>query len=445
MNDLGWISSDQLEASVNQPVSPVGYRKYTKKAPYFTDYLFKQFSELYSPEVLSSEGFTIYTTLDTQVQTAAEKALEQGLSRLEKHNPGLKHQEAGKKLQGAIVVMQPKTGYILAMVGGRQYSVSQFNRITQARRQPGSAFKPFVYLSGLDRYTPASKLSNESKSYNVNGRIWQPRNYSQVAETSVRLRDALARSINLAAVDLAVNTGLENIVSTAEEFGFSTALKPYPSIALGAFEVIPLELARGYCAFAADGLLPHPMSLKDVVDESGQVLQRRHMDITRVTSIAKAFLMNSLLQSVVLSGSAHSLKNCGITFPAAGKTGTTNDYKDAWFVGYTPDVIALVWVGFDDGSSIQATGASAALPIWALLMKALPQHISGEWFEMPPGVVKRTVCTESGDLAISKACPETLSDFFLAKNMPESFCRRHVVQGPVKKFFNSLIKYFKKD
>ena len=177
MHEQGWISDEELKTALPLPVEAVGYASYGKKAPYFMDYLSEQLTVLYSPQDLSSLGLSIYTTLDTQVQMAAENALKRGLDSLEKSNPDLHRKDPQKQLQGAVIVMQPKTGYVLAMVGGRNYSVSQFNRITQARRQPGSAFKPFVYLSGLDKLTPASILSNETGTYEIDGKEWSPQNY----------------------------------------------------------------------------------------------------------------------------------------------------------------------------------------------------------------------------------------------------------------------------
>jgi len=398
---------------------------------------------LYSPKDLSSLGLSIYTTLDTQVQMAAENALKRGLDSLEKSNPELHRTDPQKQLQGAVIVMQPKTGYVLAMVGGRNYSASQFNRITQARRQPGSAFKPLVYLSGLDKFTPASMLSNESRIYEIDGKEWRPQNYEPMTEEHVRMRNALAKSMNLATVDLAMQVGIDHIISTVSKFGFSTPLKPYPSLALGSFEVIPLELARAYCPFAADGVLSYPLALKEVLDENDVVMERRHMSIKQVTTPEKAFIMSSLLHSVVENGTASSLKDMGITFPVAAKTGTTNDYRDAWFVGYTPDILALIWVGFDDGAPIYASGSKAALPIWAGLMNALPQYVSGEWFRMPPGVVKRVVCSESGQLAVEDRCPHPIEEYFLADHVPADYCRIHgggdsfgrIMDG-IKDFFN---------
>ena len=438
MHKNGWISDEELRAALPSTANTVGFHVYGKKAPYFMDYLSTQLQTLYPTEALASLGLSIYTTLDTQVQMAAERALKRGLARLERSNPALNRTEPEKKLQGAIIVMQPKTGSILAMVGGRHYSVSQFNRITQARRQPGSVFKPFVFVSALDEFTPASMLSNEPRCYVVNGTSWQPQNYEHISEDRVSLRCALAKSVNRATVDLAMQVGLDRIVNTAKVFGFSTPVKPYPSLALGAFEVIPLELARAYCAFAADGVQPFPLSLREVLDENGKILERRHMTITRVISHAKAFIINSMLQSAVTEGTGRSLRHMGITFPLAGKTGTTNSFRDAWFVGYTPDILALVWVGFDDGASIHAPGSRAALPIWADLIKAIPEHVSGAWFRMPPGVVRRIVCAQSGDLAVANGCPEPVEEFFLADNVPMSYCPLHQSVDPFRRIIKGV-------
>jgi len=439
MQQQNWISQESLAKALKEPVKTIGATDYGKKAPYFVDYLSGQLGTLYSPEALSSLGLSIYTTLDTLVQEAAETALEKGLARLESRNSevyGL--MKPDKRLQGAVVVLQPKTGHILALVGGRHYSLSQFNRVTQARRQPGSAFKPLIFASGLDIFTPASMLSNAPKSYRVEGELWTPQNYEKLSQAWVSMRDALTRSINRATVDLAMKTGLDRIVRAAEAFEFSTPFRPLPSVALGAFEVIPLELARAYCAFASDGLLANPLSMKAVVDEKGKVLERRHMTVERVISPAKSFILSSMLRSAVETGTARSLKDLGIHFPVAGKTGTTNEYRDAWFVGYTPDILALVWVGFDDGSSVHAPGSAAALPIWAELMKAIPQHISGKWFHVPPGVTTRTICLQSGQLAVRGACPDHKEEFFLVDNVPDKNCRIHRGRSP----FNYIFRRF---
>jgi penicillin-binding protein 1B len=444
MHKMGWISAEELQKARSSAMKTVGWAAPGRKAPYFLDYLSEQVKTLYSPEDLSSLGLSIYTTLNTHVQAAAEKALQRGLAHLEASRPALKRRELEKGIQGAVIVMQPKTGYVLAMVGGRDYNLSQFNRATQARRQPGSAFKPFVFLSGLDKYTPASLLSNEPQSYMVNGKVWQPRNYEPVSGGEVSMREALAKSVNLATVDLSMKVGLDRIISETSAFRFSTPINAYPALSLGAFEVIPMELARAYCVFAADGVLPYPLSLKEVVNENGQVLERRHMTIERVTSPAKAFIMSSMLRSVVEEGTASAIHGQGISYPIAGKTGTTDDYRDAWFVGYTPDILALVWVGFDNGDSIHGTGASAALPIWIDLMRSIQECISGEWFKMPRGIETRKICLDSGQLAVPDGCPKVLEEYFLTENVPTEYCPIHGRRGPLKKLIDGVGDFIKK-
>ena len=445
MLNQGWISTDDFRTAVDRPVEPVGFQMDKKKAPYFIDYLSRQMEAFYSPEDLSSLGLSIFTTLDTQVQMAAERALSRGLERLERADPALSRKDPAQKLQGAVLVMEPKTGYVLAMVGGRDHDASQFNRLTQAERQPGSAFKPFIFLAGLDHgFHSSSQLSNVPRTYEVKGKEWQPGNATPLEDENVSLRTALAKSVNLATVDLAMRVGVESIIESTWHFGFSTPLRPLPSIALGAMEVIPLELARAYCAFAADGMMPHPLSLKDVVDEKGDILERRHMNIEQVISPAKAFIISSMLRSVVDEGTARPLRRLGLSQPIAGKTGTTNNGRDAWFIGYTPDLLALVWVGFDDGTSLRGTGASAALPIWADLMKSIPQHLSGRWFQRPPGVLKQEICLESGQPAIPGRCPNTYEEFFLVGHAPTETCRQHREQDFLREVFRHVHAIFKK-
>lgn len=438
MYQKAWISEAAFQKAFDAPVNTVRFRPYSKKAPYFIDHLSRQLKEMYPPDVLTREGLTIYTTLDTQVQAAAERALTRGLERLEKNRPEYSNGELENRLQGAVVVIQPRTGHVLAMVGGRDYGDSQFNRITQARRQPGSAFKPFVFLTALDRFTTVSRLSNESRTYEVDDELWEPRNYTEIPDTLVSFRRALANSINIATVNLAVETGIDNIVRAAESFHFSTPIPPYLSISLGAAEVVPMDLARAYCSFAAEGVLPYPLLFKSVMDEKGVVLEQRHMDVTRVITPEKAYVMTSLLKSVVDEGTARSLKNLGVKIPVAGKTGTTNQFRDAWFVGYTPDILALVWVGFDDGAPIFSTGSSAAMPIWADLIQSIPQHLSGEWFRMPTGVLRRTVCNESGLLAADLQCPDITEEIFIADNVPTEPCPIHRKKGVFEKFLDKF-------
>ena len=443
MHARQWITSEQLRESARQSLQVTGSFTPVKQAPYFLDYLTRQLETLYPREDLVSLGLSIFTTLDTRVQTAAERALKKGLGRLERTKPILRRENAADKLQGAIIVMRPKTGYILAMVGGRDYGTSQYNRIVQSRRQPGSAYKPFVYLAALDTLTPASRLSNEPRTYMVDDKPWEPQNFSSDFELNVSLRTALKKSHNRATVDLAIQVGLEHLVDQAGQFGFTTPFKAFPSLALGAFEVIPLELARAYCVFAADGILPYPLSLKDVAAEDGRILKQSHTSIKRLISPEKTFIITDMLKSVVSDGTARSLRYWDISDGIAGKTGTTSNYRDAWFVGYTSDILALVWVGFDNGDSITATGASAALPIWADLMKALPDYSSGGTSRIPPGVVTRRVCSESGLLVEGRKCPDSIEEYFLEENVPVDKCPLHPHQGSFERILDGIKDIFK--
>ena len=439
MRDHGWISPEDEAAARGAPVQPAGFSPLPKAASYFIDYLSYQLSELYAPEDLASLGLSIYTTIDTQVQEAAETALSKGLARIEAAMPpGSGAASPPEPLQGAVVVMKPQTGAVLAMVGGRDYGRSQFNRITQARRQAGSTFKVFTYLAALDAYTPISALSNTPRTYEVDGKAWLPRNDSVLETPVLSLREALARSVNRATVDLAMKVGLDEVVQTARQFAFSTPLAPYPSLALGAVDVIPLELARAYCVFPAAGLLPNPIGLRDVFDEGRQPLTRRHMNVRRVISPAKAFLMTSLLRSVVMQGTARRLADWGIQIPVAGKTGTTNNSRDAWFVGYTPDILILVWVGYDSGASIHASGAGAALPIWAELARAIPHQITGADFTAPPGVESRTICSQGGFPALDGGCEDTMTEWFLEGRVPAEADRLKPPVSPLRRLLQTI-------
>ncbi len=434
------ITKQVLDNTVKKPVITSGFKKYVRKAPYFSQYLAKQLADLYTVKDLKDLGLFICTTLDTQVQRAAEKALVSGIKRLERKFPSLKN-DRQNRLQGAVIVMSPKTGDILGMVGGRDYGQSQFNRITSAKLQPGSAFKPFVYLSALDEYSPSTLISNEIEPMVIEGRLWHPKNSYKTSKKTVSLREALSKSLNIATVNIAINTGLGKIIQTAKKFQFSTTMNAYPSLALGAYEVKPLELARAYCPFAADGILPYPVSIRKVFDSKGVLLQMRHMKIKRVTTPEKAYIITSMLKSAVDVGTGKSLKQKGIKFPVAGKTGTTNKNNDAWFVGYTPDILALVWVGFDKKKSTFSSGASAAMPIWADLINNIPMYITKRDFPVPEGVCYAKVCKKSGKISVKGACPDTEIEVFLKSSASlNEFCTIHKKTG----FFEKVKKIFKK-
>jgi penicillin-binding protein 1B len=294
-----------------------------------------------------------------------------------------------------------------------------------------------VVLAGLDALHPGTPLSNEPVSYDVGGKPWRPKNYDGSSGGNVRMRQALAESINLPIVDLAMRVGLEPVIASARQLGLSTPLEPRPSLALGAFEVVPLELARAYCAFAADGALPYPLAVREVLGHDGVPIERRHARVEPKLSPAAAYLMTSFLRSAVTDGTGRGLAKLGVDFPVAGKTGTTNGSRDAWFVGYTPELLALVWVGFDDGESVRASGSSAALPIWAELIKAIPWAHGRRWYDPPPGVLQAKVCAESGKLAVT-GCPEPIEELFLETNAPDEPCHLHRDRTQLQRALDNL-------
>jgi len=424
MFECGFISEREMTEASERDIVLAQPGIVRNRAPYFTDYVYHQVKALFPVDALSQMGMSFYTTLDLDMQAAAEQSLNQELQRIEERCRTTRSTVPHQRLQAAVLIVEPHSGAIRAMVGGRSYAESQFNRITQAKRQPGSAFKPFVVASALDRFTPASLLSNRQRSYRINGQQWTPHNYEPIDAESITVRTMLSRSVNLAAIDLALRYGLPQIVETARLFGFTTPLYPYPSLAIGASDVIPLELAYAYTVFANGGILHEPTVIKKVLDQQGREVKVHHPTVRRVLSPEKAFIMNSLLRSVVTDGTARSLRDFGIMFPVAGKTGTTNDGRDAWFIGYTPELLCLVWVGYDDARPTPLTGASAAVPLWAQVMKAVAHRLSGSWYQKPEGIEEVVICTESGSRSCQN-CSNQQREFFLSGTTPPHYCHVH--------------------
>ena len=292
------------------------------------------------------------------------------------------------------MVIRPQTGEIKAMVGGRDYRKSQFNRVAQARRQPGSVFKPFVYLAALthgssrnhETYSSATLVEDEPFTWSYGRQDWAPENYKQRYYGRVTMREAMEKSLNAATARIAQDVGIKKVREMAYRMGIESRLPLLPSLSLGAVEVTPLELAGAFSALANNGVRTHLLSIKNVVDRNGTVLEKRNIRVKRVISPQVAFDMNRMLRGVVDRGTARRARVMGFTRPAAGKTGTTNDARDAWFAGYTPDLLALVWVGFDRQSELGLSGSRAALPIWTDFMKQATSRLPVTDFVTPPGV-----------------------------------------------------------
>jgi penicillin-binding protein 1B len=393
---------------------------------YFLDALRTQLPENYDREVLATAGLRIYSTLDVRLQRNAASALRDGLADLEKRFPELRA-EGVPPLQGCLVAMRPQTGEVLALVGGRDYSTSQFDRCTQARRPAGSAFKPFVYIAALETRdgppvaTLATFVDDGPLSLPTATGSWRPVNYDRQFHGVVSLRQALERSLNVATARLALQVGIDRVVGVARRVGITSPLHAYPALALGAADVTPLELARAYATIANGGVRPEVLLFEDVTDESGRTLERRRVASERALDPATAFLATSLLEGVVDRGTARALRSKGFRGPIAGKTGTSDESKDLWFAGFTPDLVVVVWVGYDEPRAMRHPAAQMALPIWMRFFeRATGGRVSGS-FVPPAGVRVAEIDPTSGALAL-EGCPRRQPEYFAVGTEPQRTC-----------------------
>ncbi|MBI5181319.1 MAG: PBP1A family penicillin-binding protein [Nitrospirae bacterium] len=443
MMEMEKITNDEYKAALSEQIVMREYQIKDNDAPYFVDYVKKQLQENYPESVLTSEGLQIFTTLEPNLQRAGEKALKSGLADLEKRYPSLIRKEQDESLQAAILVIQPQTGYIKAMLGGRNYKITQFNRITQAKRQPGSVFKPVVYLTALTpmtdgkpKFTPSSIIDDSPVTINFDNKDWSPQNYDKKYYGNVTLRTALEKSLNASTVKIAQETGVDNIIATAKALGIESHLQNIPSIALGTIELTPLEIAVAYSTIANSGIRPVPISIKDVIDKDGNVIEKKGLEMEKAASPQAAFVLTHLLKGVVDNGTAMAVRQMGFSRPAAGKTGTTSDYKDAWFVGYTPELLSLVWVGFDEKDVINLSGSQAALPIWTEFMKAAGSTENSD-FLPPQGIIFKKVDRKSGLLSNS-SCPDSVQEAFIEGTEPTEECSSE--KGGIIKWFKGIFE-----
>ena len=435
MEEDGRISAQESKTAQAAPLKVRKDRKSgapSRGIAYLADYARQMIGEGSAAD-LSRAGVRVFTTVDPVLQRRAEETLSKGLEDLERRYRRLRREPDARKLQGALVVLDPRDGGVLAMVGGRDYSTSQFNRITQAHRQPGSLFKPFVYLAGYeqggarrregDLFTPATRLMDEPLEMRVAGKTWAPANYDGEFRGEVTAQMALEQSLNVPTVRAAQMIGLDAIVATAARAGIQTPLKPYPSLALGAQEVTPLEIASAYATIAARGMKTNPSLVEAIEDVHGKLTYSRDETSTRALPEQAVYLITVGLQGALDSGTAASARALGFTGTAAGKTGTTDDYRDAWFAGYTPDLVALVWVGFDDGTSTGLTGAQAALPIWVDFMTRTGHNTEDPFIEAK-GIVWTSIDPASGGLS-RWSCPESRMMAFIEGTEPQEKCDAH--------------------
>ena len=374
-------------------------------APYFVDAATREIGQKFDGDYLNANFNTrVYTTIDTQLQELATKAVEEQLAKLDRV-----YAKRGKRLEASLVALDPQTGHVLAMVGGRDYTTSQFNRSTDALRQPGSTFKPIVYATALERgYTPISTFADRPMEFMYTGvKPYKPSNFRDgYSNTNLTIKTALAKSSNVVAVQAAMAVGLSTVAKKAEQFGFHKP-QAYPSLALGATEVTPLQLAAAYASFANGGRKVTPVFVDRIVSGTDRPIYQSLPNDDRVITEQTAFMITDMLQAVVERGTARSANNAlGKDVVFAGKTGSS---KDGWFVGYTPNMVTVAWIGFDDNSDVHSTGGEIALPLWTAFMQSVVRtrpEFGGSFFVMPKGLTAVVVDPETGMLADSY-CPHS--------------------------------------
>jgi penicillin-binding protein 1B len=403
MADAGAITQDEAKTAKATPlqVVPARGRVDVSDAPYFADYVQNQLGDMIAGAA-AAEHLRIYTTIDMDLQRAAYTALTKQMAALDKIQS--KRFEPGT-LQAALVAMNAKTGEIVAMVGGRDYSKSQLNRATDAYRQPGSVFKPFVYATALNTaydpvprvITPATTFMDEPKTFTFDNQEYSPGNFGEsYSNAPVTLRDGLVHSLNVVTVEVAMEVTIGRVMNLAAKAGLPKPPRAYPAMALGTSEATPLQIASAYTAFANLGARTTPIAINRITTGSGVTIAAPTTQTNEVMRPDVAYVMTSFMKDVVNRGTASKVRGRGLKAILAGKTGTS---RDGWFAGYTPNLVCAVWVGFDDGSQLGLTGANSALPIWADFMQvALAEHPEweGDW-DMPPGIEQVDINPKTGE------------------------------------------------
>lgn len=391
----GYITQEEMKSAQAEPLPDRPAGDYGSMAPYFVESVVAKVAKRFGREKIYAGGLTLHTTLDARIQQIARKVLVKGLEKIEarRKNP------PSVPLQGAVVVLNPANGAIQAMVGGRSYAVSQFNRAVQAKRQPGSAFKPVIYAAALQSgRRPSDLLMDLPINYTDanTGKSWTPQNFDRIFRGPVTLRYALEHSLNIPTVRLLQEVGYMPVITLAKKLGIASHLEPYPSLALGTSEVSLLELTTAYAVFAAQGVYSRPHLMTRIEDSKGRLLKEYRPEKTAVLDEQTAFLITYLLEGVTQSGTGKIARS--LNRPVATKTGTTDDYSDAWFIGYTPEFVAGVWVGYDDHRTIgqSETGARAAGPIFVALLQEILGNRATSYFPVPSGIAFRKIDAKTG-------------------------------------------------
>ena len=462
MLDAGHIDRAAFQsARKTKVVLHDGLRAEEPNGQYFKEQVRRELVDRFGWQRVYQGGLRVFSTIDMTMQIAAEGAIAESLKGLDEKRKALAIRRARTPaakaaitqqpaqnpidmLQAALVALDPHSGHVRAMIGGRDFNASSFNCATQARRQPGSAFKPFVYATALEAgYTPATVIDSLDTPVATLQGAWTPDDEHSGGD-SMTMRTALRTSSNRAAVRMLQEVGIERTVQEAKQMGVGD-VPSVPSLALGSGEVTLQSMTAAYAAFANQGLVPLPIVIRRVEDQDGRVLFEEHESATRAISEQTAFLMSSMMADVVNAGTAAGARRLGFTLPAAGKTGTTNDFNDAWFIGFTPKLVAGVWVGFDQPHTILPNGFAAdiAVPGWAMFMKAVTRGDRPEWFTPPAGITTANVCRLSGKLA-GEGCDDAevvnkdgtlerrstiYTEYFVRGTEPTTVCDVHGTRG----------------
>jgi penicillin-binding protein 1B len=448
MLEIGVITTKDRDDAAVTPIRVLPSYEVANDAPYFVDMVRDQLLQNYSEEELISSSYRVHTTLDLKLQRAAAEAMRIGMAEVDRRLAAFNKlrrrgkdsksgtpEPAPEQAEAALIVLDPHTGAVKALMGGRDYGRSQLNRIL-ARRQPGSSFKPFVYATALSEalnnperppLTAVSRVEDAPYTFYFDGKPYAPANFKNEYAGEVTLRYALAHSLNVATVKFAEMTGFNEIVNLARRAGMNLQIQPTPAVALGAYEVSPFEIAGAYTIFANQGVRMDPYLVSSVRDSGGSVLEQIEPRATPALDPRVAFLMTSLLESVIEHGTATGVRSRGFTAPAAGKTGTSHD---GWFAGYTSNLLCIVWVGYDSNKELPLSGAFSALPIWTEFMKraiVLPEYSNVTWPSVPAGVIQVEIDPDSGALATAN-CPRTQPEYFLEGTQPAAYCPIHTLR-----------------
>jgi penicillin-binding protein 1A len=411
MVEEGFISSNEaIKAAQTLYVIRNREKPSIEKAPHFIEYIKRYVEEKYGKDTLYKDGLQVFSTIDLHFQQMAQETLEAGLKEIEKRQKYLPS-DLPLALEGALVCFDLETGYVKAMVGGRDFKKSQFNRVTQARRQTGSAFKPIVYASALDKgFTPTSIIVDSPVVFGLGDKKWKPKNFEGRFSGPTTLRNALTHSVNIVTVKIAQEVGIDYIKNYAQKLGISSPLHNNLSMALGSSSVSLYELTKAYSVFANQGNVFKPIFIKKILDRDGNILEEnpplfysKEFSLEdQVITPQTAFLITYLLEGVVQHGTGWRARSLGR--PVAAKTGTTDQFMDAWFIGYTPELITGVWVGFDEEKPLgeNETGARAASPIWVTFMSKILKGKPVKDFTVPEGMEFMKIDPKTGQVSYGK-------------------------------------------